>query len=160
MHLAGMKVFAIPELLDIIGRFLDTSDRLHLPTTNQLCCQTISPLFWATLDHIDTVRAQRLLQSPDAQQAFNRGVLHIRHLMIQTSALVHFVDSMTSQPSYNNAPSAHAPTFDLEVTPSALLTPSTTLKRLRHRPYLQLDRLLNGFQNCHFPTLSQLLFHG
>ncbi|KAK3811351.1 MAG: hypothetical protein JOS17DRAFT_495397 [Linnemannia elongata] len=128
MHTATMKVFAIPELLDIIGRFLDTTDRLHLSMTNQLCYQTINPLFWASLDLFDTVRAQRLLQSTDAQQAFNRSVFHIRQFKIQTSALVH-VDSMTSQPNNNNATSAHTSIFDLEVTLPALppsSTPDTT----------------------------------
>ncbi|KAF9126562.1 hypothetical protein BGX30_015203 [Mortierella sp. GBA39] len=54
MHTAAMKVFAIPEVQDIISRFIDTSDRLHLSTTNQLCNQTASPLLWATLDLFDT----------------------------------------------------------------------------------------------------------
>ncbi|KAF9133209.1 hypothetical protein BGW39_010320 [Mortierella sp. 14UC] len=94
---ASSKVFAISELMDIIGRFLTTNDQLHLSMTCRLCHQTVAPLFWTDLNLLDKTRAERLLQSPDAQRALSRNTVHIRRLKILTSALLHFVDNMTRE---------------------------------------------------------------
>ncbi|KAK3811348.1 MAG: hypothetical protein JOS17DRAFT_842926 [Linnemannia elongata] len=127
MHTATMKVFAIPELLDIIGRFLDTTDRLHLSTTNQLS-PNYQPLVMGHLGPLRQCTSTMPFVVIKRPTSVEQSVLHISQLKIQTSAL-HLLDSMTSQPNNNNATSAHTSIFDLEVTLPALppsSTPDTT----------------------------------
>jgi hypothetical protein len=95
MHLASMKVFAIPELLECIAQVLETKDQLHLSKVNRLCYQAVSPLLWSALDLSEKTRAERLFESTHHHDGLCRNFHRVRHLKIQTDALLHFVDSMT-----------------------------------------------------------------
>lgn len=66
--------------------------------TNRLLHQTVSPLFWSSLDLYDTALARRLAQSKHAHKALSRNFDRIRELKIQTSTLVYFINSMIRHP--------------------------------------------------------------
>ncbi|KAG0262473.1 hypothetical protein BGZ95_004018 [Linnemannia exigua] len=95
---AARTLFSIPELAEIIGRFLNVRDQLHLSMTNRLLHQTLSPLFWSSLDLFNKPQAERLLQSPDAHLVLGRNFYRIQELKVQTSTLVYLINSMIRHP--------------------------------------------------------------
>ncbi|KAF8929368.1 hypothetical protein BGZ47_001092 [Haplosporangium gracile] len=102
MHSASREVFAIPELAVAISMFLNASSLLHLSMTSRLLYQTLTPSLWSSLDLLDQDNAELLLLSTDAHRALSRNFRHVRHLKVQTSTLVHFVDSMTRHHKEDN----------------------------------------------------------
>ncbi|KAK3836885.1 MAG: hypothetical protein J3R72DRAFT_449992 [Linnemannia gamsii] len=96
--LAARTLFSIPELAEIIGRFLNKKDQLHLSMTNRLLHRTLTPLFWSSLDLFNKPQAERLLQSPAAHQVLGRNFYRIQELKIQTSTLVYLINSMIRHP--------------------------------------------------------------
>ncbi|KAF9902021.1 hypothetical protein EC991_005404 [Linnemannia zychae] len=95
---AARTLFSIPELAEIIGRFLSPKDQLHLSMTNRLLHRTLTPLFWYSLDLFNKPQAEKLLQSPEAHQVLSRNFYRIQELKVQTSTLVYLINSMIRHP--------------------------------------------------------------
>ncbi|KAG0064203.1 hypothetical protein BGZ89_009298 [Linnemannia elongata] len=132
---SATTVFAIPELAETIGRCLASKDDLlHLSMTNRLLHQTVSPLFWSSLDLYDTARARRLAQSKPAHKALSRNFDRIRELKFQTSTLVYFLNCMIRHPndkSDNQTPTTASTSTSSATSSSPLPNPiSLTLPRL------------------------------
>ncbi|KAK3807992.1 MAG: hypothetical protein JOS17DRAFT_766515 [Linnemannia elongata] len=132
---SATHLFAIPELAETIGRCLTSKDDLlHLSMTNRLLHQTVSPLFWSSLDLYDTARARRLAQSKQAHKALSRNFDRIRELKIQTSTLVYFLNCMIRHPddkSDNQTPTTASTSTSSATSSSPLPNPiSITLPRL------------------------------
>ncbi|KAF9150316.1 hypothetical protein BG015_007887 [Linnemannia schmuckeri] len=129
---SATTVFAIPELAETIGRCLSSKDDLlHLSMTNRLLHQTVSPLFWSSLDLYDTAQARRLAQSKQAHKALSRNFDRIRELKIQTSTLVYFLNCMIRHPDDNNNQTITTASTSSTSSLSPLPNPiSVTLPRL------------------------------
>ncbi|KAF9150312.1 hypothetical protein BG015_007883 [Linnemannia schmuckeri] len=87
-------VLAIPELLENIARFLDTSDRRHLALTNRFFHQTVTPVVWSTLSVLNTAQARGFKRSAYAHRFLKTYIHRVREIKVQAETLGFLVDCM------------------------------------------------------------------
>ncbi|KAF9150545.1 hypothetical protein BG015_007658 [Linnemannia schmuckeri] len=91
---ASETFFSIPELVDNLAPYLTSQDLLQLLQTNRNSYTAFTPYFWTDVT-INTSNANvRLMESPEACEAFYRNIGFIRFLRTKADFLLFYIEGL------------------------------------------------------------------
>lgn len=84
----------MPELVDVLAPYLTPQDQLQLLRTNRRLYTAFTPYFWTDVT-INTANAiNRLMESPEACEAFCRNIRFIRYLKTKADFLLFYIEGL------------------------------------------------------------------